>query len=93
MIGPLETFILVAVFYGDGAKEGLRYKTDTQCYETKYHLMELWVGQDEDTQILFDLLTSGEFRNSINNLPGYSTRQTGTITEVKINLDNSTQSL
>ena len=51
MIGPLETFILVAVFYGDGAKEGLRYKTDTQCYETKYHLMELWVGQDEDTQI------------------------------------------
>jgi putative molybdopterin biosynthesis protein len=49
--------------------------------------------QDEDTQILFDLLTSGEFRNSINNLPGYSTRQTGTITEVKINLDNSTQSL
>jgi molybdate-binding protein len=49
--------------------------------------------RDDDTQILFNLLNSSDFRISINNLPGYSTRRTGIITEVKINSENPKQSL
>lgn len=49
--------------------------------------------QDEDTQNLLELLVSGEFRKSINNLPGYSNRQTGKIIEVKITDEHSTPTL
>ncbi|UCD40896.1 MAG: hypothetical protein JSV69_09895, partial [Chloroflexota bacterium] len=48
--------------------------------------------QKEDTQMLLALLASGEYRKSINNLTGYSTRRSGRITEVKINNEESIQS-
>lgn len=48
--------------------------------------------QKEDTQMLLALLASGEYRKSINNLTGYSTRRSGRITEVKINNEVSIQS-
>ncbi|UCF27804.1 MAG: hypothetical protein JSW42_14455, partial [Chloroflexota bacterium] len=48
--------------------------------------------QKEYTQMLLDLLASGEYRKSINNLTGYSTRRSGRITEVKINNEVSIQS-
>ena len=48
MIGPIETYILISVFVGKGAVEGLTFKTETKCLEHKYYLMELWENDEVD---------------------------------------------
>ena len=78
---------LIAAAYADGLDF-------IPLFEEQYDLVFTQEQyQDEDTQILFNLLTSGKFRKSIDNLPGYSTRQTGTTSKVRISNEKSTQSL
>lgn len=51
MVGPLETWIIIGVFLGNGAVEGLEFKTETECLEYKYYLMEKWENDEVDDNI------------------------------------------
>ena len=72
------------------AEEGLDF---IPLFEEQYDLVFTEEQfQKDDTQLLLDLLASGEFRKSIINLVGYSTRGSGRMTEVRINNEESIRS-
>lgn len=51
MLGPLETWIVVGVFMGNGAVEGLKFNTEAKCNEYKSYLFQLWVDDKVDQYV------------------------------------------
>ena len=63
MLGPIETWVVVGVFMGNGAVEGLKFKTETKCLEYKYYLMEKW-EQDKVDKFIYMLECRNETTNN-----------------------------
>ena len=51
MLGPLETWIVVGVFMGIGAVEGLKFNTEAKGNDYKSYLFQLWVDDKVDQYV------------------------------------------